>query len=510
MALAFLALRITFLRADPPEVLPHEINTSEDFFVEPTAKAHEARNRAVHGEWHTHPADQYQFWRAQSPCWVYPMSWVFRAFGTSYTTLRAFSVTVALAGFLCLAMLSRDRPEAWWAGALLLTVNFYAICYDRSGLIEVMVSTAIAAMVLCLDRAREDPLWLVGSQVAFGIAFFAKQGAIYGFPVLVVFNLALFVRHLRAAREGRAQHPTWRVWAPVISAAVVAAVALAVIASPDYQRALKWNYRHMMFSREQQADAALKVEAFAWRLTDFSRVHKGYFGLWPLAGLLALGATGHTLVCWISGREVDERRRLLVAWLACAWIALNLSRQTDTRFFAILVLPVHMLAGEAVGLWTRWGRGQPRPRATVTAAGIVVGLAAALHLAYFGWWARNRSYEIVDFNAKVARLVTEPDAVVIGRWSAPLVHETDVHHYYVKWGFNTDLETMAAFRITHAIWREKHEETHQHLRKFQPAASRYEVLATQTVRGEKVQLVRFTAPLDPPGPRPARTPAATR
>jgi len=495
VALVFVGLRIAYLQADPPVTLPHEINTSPDFFVEPTAKAHEARNRAVHGAWQTHPADKYQFWRAQSPCWVYPLSWVFRVVGTSYMSMRGFSIAVALAGFLAFAALARDRPRGFWFGAALLCVNFYSILYDRSGLIEVMVSSSVALMVLCLDRAWRDPLWLVGSQLAFAVAFFSKQGAIYGFPLLLGVNLWVFAHHYRTWRRGESPFPTWRIWAPVLSALAILLVAVSLITSAPYQRALRWNIRHMLFSTVQQEDHGRKLEAFAWRLTDFSRLHKGFFGLWPLAGLMAVAVAFREAARLITGHSVDRRRVLLLIWLFTAWLALNLARQTDTRFFSILVLPVHLLAVEAAELWLDWGRHQPRPRAAMAMAMVAVAISWTLHLSYLGWWARHRTYEIVNFNALVRRHVKDPDAVVIGRWSAPLVHETEVLHYYVKWGFNTDGKTMEAFGITHAIWREHDEETFVHLRKFGPAARHYELLATQEVRGEKVRLVRFDQPL---------------
>src|ERR1035437_3511526 len=78
----FVGLRLAFLTADPPLFLPNGLIANE-LFVEPPAKAHEARNLALFGAWQTSPVDNYQFWRVQSPVWVYPLAAWFRAFGVS-------------------------------------------------------------------------------------------------------------------------------------------------------------------------------------------------------------------------------------------------------------------------------------------------------------------------------------------------------------------------------------------------------------------------------------------
>ena len=99
LLLLFVGLRALALTADPPAKLPYDINTRE-LFAEGAAKAHEARNYALFGQWQTHPVDNYQFWRPQAPVWVYSLAAVFKLCGVSIASFRAHSILVAGAGLL--------------------------------------------------------------------------------------------------------------------------------------------------------------------------------------------------------------------------------------------------------------------------------------------------------------------------------------------------------------------------------------------------------------------------
>ncbi|MFK7926950.1 MAG: hypothetical protein AB8H79_02085, partial [Myxococcota bacterium] len=165
--LAFIVLSIMFPEADPTKVLPgFTDHYRAELLVEAPAKAHEARNWALFGEWHRNPVDDYQFWRVQSPLWVYPLAWAFRLFGVSYTVLRCISViygVIAFVGFLAVARKGLPAPLVA-VGAWLLASNLFYSQVARSGLLEVALNAGAVWMVYTLLKAKEHPGWLVASQ----------------------------------------------------------------------------------------------------------------------------------------------------------------------------------------------------------------------------------------------------------------------------------------------------------------------------------------------------------
>src|SRR5262245_34251370 len=113
LTVLFLALHCVLLTADAPlDILGRE---ARELYAEPPAKSHEARNWAMFGAFQLSPVDDYQFWRAQSPAWVYPLALFFRVFGTDYPQPRIFSMLYAALGFVLMLAIARRfaRPEVW-------------------------------------------------------------------------------------------------------------------------------------------------------------------------------------------------------------------------------------------------------------------------------------------------------------------------------------------------------------------------------------------------------------
>jgi hypothetical protein len=186
MFAVFLAVRFAYLTADPPMSLPNG-NDYNELVVEPTAKAHEARNRALFGMWKTSPVDNYQFWRVQAPAWVYPLSWWFRLTNVSYATLRTYAILGSAVGFLGLLALASNRLGEFpfvMAGAF-FGLNFYSVLYSRYGLIEPQVNTFIILTVLGLHLARRRLVWLAAAEVTLALAVLTKQTAFFMAPLCI-------------------------------------------------------------------------------------------------------------------------------------------------------------------------------------------------------------------------------------------------------------------------------------------------------------------------------------
>lgn len=488
LIVAFLGPRLAFLEADPPHELAGEAQRAQALWLEPPAKAHEARNWALFGVWQTNPADEYQFWRRQSPAWVYPLAVVFDLFGVSYATLRGFSIATALLGFLFALALARERyhGRSWVLMGILLAWSFYPVLLDRSGLIEVMVSTCVAGMVLCLHRGDRHPSWLLLSQAFFALAFFAKQGAVFAFPLLVVGNVLSFRSLIR-----RRAHLRPRLWLPVVSACVIAIASTVYILQPEYQRALGWNYRHMILPGPSPLEQLFLVGE---RVTS-SPFHRTYWFLpFPLVGALAAGAALRALVRATCRQPLARCDVMVLAWFLSAWIALLLIRHDNVRFMAIIVLPTFLLAGTLVSDFWAWCAERSRIHLLAPVVGLLASLAVAFQFRPYVAWVRARTHQLVTAGERIRQEIGEREAVIVGRFSAPLVLETPYLHYYVKWGFNTSTGNLRNLGITHALWRTHGEETKEHLGKLEGSVQGRR-LTLLPFRDEWVEVVEFPEPL---------------
>jgi hypothetical protein len=99
----------------------------------------------------------------------------------------------------------------------------------------------------------------------------------------------------------------------------------------------------------------------------------------------------------------------------------------------------------------------------------------------------------------VSEVIGDRPAVVIGGLSAPLVLETRYVHYYVKTGFNTDREALAALGVTHLILLRRNDWTRSAVKAAFPGVLD-EVLpaASFSVRARPLDLVALPAPLGAP------------
>lgn len=423
----FLGLVVLFPHADPPWELPGLPDTRRDeLLIEPPAKAHEARNWALFGAFHRNRADNYQFWRAQSPVWVYPMALALRGYGASWATLRFFSAGVTLLGLVAfLGLVRRLRPGPALATLGLLATGFYTLHFARSALVEVALCTATAWMVLILARRDLHPGWLVASQLVFATGFFAKQGMVWVFPLLVVTNLVVFVGWWRVGRYPRLR------WLPVATAVVIAGVSVGLILQPDYWRTIAWNTKHLLGA--QGPDFGFDPRRLWW---------SGAVML-PFSGVLALGGVWAAIDRYRRERRLDRTQMLVIGWWALSWVVVALLREYTFRHAAILLWPSLLLAGYAL---------HHARRTWVLAVGyamvggglLVNGITTTQGLLRTTWTVQRAA-------AIVETRIGDAPATIVGLRAMPVLFQTPYDLYYVKLRFNTSRRRLKALRPTHRL-----------------------------------------------------------
>lgn len=445
----YLAPRLSGLDLDPPREVWRGTLGAE-LMVEPPAKAHEARNWALFGSFKINEADNYQFWRAQSPAWVYPLALSFKVFGVSYATLRTTATMLGLAGLVGLVLFAHRRfgPRGAILAALLYATEQFGIFFGRSGILEPIVAGWCALGLCFLDRAFDRASWLGPALLALLVALATKLAALPAVPVFVVFGAIVAFR----GAGGQAGRFRWF----LVLAVVVLAVALGVYAaSPAYMRTLVWNFQHMLFAKEGGTELDVLDVLDDERMgASVEQVVKRLERIWWMFPYTVVGA-GLEVVrqTWlVARRRASIREVMLVAYFACFAAGVLVPRFFGNRFLTLLALPMAFLTLQLVFAATarleeRVTKLGPRIRWAPVAFGVAFG---AWGLATWAYARARMTHEIKDAAALLREHIGErPDAVVIGLWSAPIVLETPYKHYYVKATFNATPEALAALEPTH-------------------------------------------------------------
>lgn len=460
----FLLGRTAFITADPPPDLPNGYDSYE-LFAEPMAKAHEARNRALFDTWQTNPVDNYQYWRAQSPAWVYPLWLWFEVSGVTYASLRSFSAFAAAAGLLVMLIFCRHRMSLWSsavAGAF-VAFNFYAILYQRSGLLEVAVSSWLALLALALYRAKGNIAWLYVAPWALALGFLTKQTMITALPMFAVFGVPIYVRWVRHAKA-----PLWVKPLPLVHALAVAA-ALAWYCSRDaYMRTVKRNFNHVVHDTGSSKEHSVTLDLLKDRLFDTDQWYDGFVSLMPLVAGLALLQVVRLVLDLVTRGGARVLRRPVPAplddgWtlVATAWLftaaSSFLTAQTELRFRILLFLPAAVLAAAVVADAEKAARTllvRYRPRVAFIAPAIGVGalvLALRADAGYYRDWVANRTYVVQKGNALVRKQIGRRKAVVLGSMAPWFAFETRYDFFYVRSEFNSKRKSLQQLGVTHVI-----------------------------------------------------------
>lgn len=441
----FTALTLLFPEADPTKVLPG----FRDFYraellVEAPAKAHEARNWALFGEWHRNPSDNYQFWRIQSPLWVYPLAWAFKAFGVSYSVLRSISGGYAVLGFIGLLVVGRRGLPATTVAVLawVFATNLFVSQVGRSGLLEVALNAGAVWMIYALFKADKHPGWLIVSQLLFTAAFFTKAGIVYMFPLLVAMNIWTFLQYRRAG-----QFPRLR-WVPVATAVVLGIGAVLWVTQPEYLRVLSWNTSHLVAGGTSEHS----VHSFA--RFDAYRLFQGWYLLFPGLGLLGLPAIAWLAVRVAADRGSNRWEALLLAWIGSCLLALLVSRIWTIRHASILLIPNYLVIAWALRqLWLVAKEAGARARGLRALVVSAVTVTLLIHVGHQVRHYEKLGYERLMVSRLVQRDLGDQDAVIIGRLAMPILLDSPYDVFYVKHGFNMEREQVRALKPTHLLRR---------------------------------------------------------
>ncbi|MEZ4302495.1 MAG: glycosyltransferase family 39 protein [Polyangiaceae bacterium] len=488
VAAAYLAIRLVGITADPPPV-PNGVSSVE-LLVEPVAKAHEARNWALFGEFQTNPVDNYQFWRPQSPVWVYSLAGWFRLMGVSYLQLRLFSVLVSLAGFFVfLAYAERRLQKVPLLGAgLFFGFNVFQIFYTRVGLLEPAVNTLIIVTAYLLLRAEKRPAWLAGALVAWAAAFLTKQTALFFLPVVLMVGVWLYVRALTRGGASRLDK-----WLPPLAFVAVFGGLAFYCSRPEYLRTAAWNLGHVVLGKAQHK--TLSTEVIPWwevlaRPFTAERWTRRYFWLFPVAAVLSSVA-----VLGITKRLLQRRASL---WEAIVWLwwgsslgAVLLTTPEGNRFELIVYPSVALLAGEGLSILSAPIARRRWPRLAMVLSLAVCAGAGTYDGVHYVRGVSKRKYTVEKVNTDVEKAIGKGPAVVIGLWAGPSVFNTPYTYYYVKDNFNATRESLVALKVTHFLLFDKMDYTRGILTRHYPHMMRtIKKRKTFTILRSKISLYK--------------------
>lgn len=444
-----LALRLVRIELDAPDVvLPYFAD--EAHFRDEAAKGHEARNMARFDRWQLHDADEYGFWRLQSPYWVYTEAAWLRAFGVDLVSARMFvfvHVAVSLALLFWLA-LRRHGLAAACAATLLLGASWPYLVYSRLALMEAVVIAWLVVATFAIaqleGRPEHSTRWVAFGAIAMLLACGTKQTALLVVPVYV----------------GIVLRATWRRPGFASAAAIVGslvAVLAVVMLDPEYQRRLAFNAEH--FTRAKaHGESAIGSAAHALTHGVLGRLGLMFFVVAPVplwlsvvevarfvvarrraeAGTLGLGGRLALVDLW------------MLAWAAAALLANLASTHRAIRFQLVLLPPAAWLGGLLIA--RLWDHAWPR-RAAVRAAIVLLLVGdTAVTLVRFVDWMRTSESTAADLGGPLTVMIGDRDAVVVGEFAAQAVFATSYRHFYVRPGqFNDDRATILALGITHLV-----------------------------------------------------------
>lgn len=449
----FATLRLLDLDGDPPWPLPNG-QPGQELVVEGPAKAHEARKWALFGAFDTHPADEYRFWRAQSPVYVYPLAGWLREVGVGWAQLKTFGVLATGVGFCVLLALAAGRwgARGMAAAGVMLGANFYSIHYCRAGLLEPYLNTWAILTVAFGLLALRDLRWSLAMQWCLAAALLVKLSAAYLVPLALGIT---FVAHRRAHRRGA---PTWQHAVILGHGALLGAGLVSYMLSEPYWRTVEWNFVHMVHDDsgfETPDLAEVPGLVVLGRMIDPARLGNGLVMVYPVMlwlAVLRLVVTVHALVRKRLGSEPTGDFEVVTAvWLLSAWVSLQLTPLTWLRFSMVLNPPMTLMA--VGGLMWLLDRFDGRRAHQLGFVALVVAGILATHVRWQLQWLREHTTQIHDNNVIMAKAVAGKRATIVGHYGSSMTFDSEADYFFAKRHFNLSKEVLDQLPFTHVFSR---------------------------------------------------------
>lgn len=449
--------RLVRVRADSPPLTNKFRHV--DTYKDEGEKAHEARNRALFGTWRISPADNFSFWRVQSPVWTYSLFAWFKLAGVNYARLRFFSImwtTVAL-GAGSFMLYRKEYVFAALLFPLLLGFNYYFFIITRLGLMEPMTLALTALAALFLAESPSRPALFLPSTVFLLLAVLTKQTALLFVPAWAGYLLRIFFQPRPPAPAGRSPIP-WLIFSLVLMLGVL----LLFFLSAGYRDLASLNFRHVLFY-EGEMDSELLRQRFHRFILNYypGRLWRGYFKILPAASLLGTGWMIYLILRLVRREAVSDLEWMCLAWFLFGRVAATASPTQVVRFHFYYFFPLSILAALAAERLWKAGRvvADAGDRSRLGRGLVVLAVIYELSMTAVPWakWVKAPPYDLVTGSRRLGELLAEEEKaggrppVVIGEWAGPLSLENHVRCHYVKGWFNQEPWRLQALGITHLL-----------------------------------------------------------
>jgi 4-amino-4-deoxy-L-arabinose transferase-like glycosyltransferase len=316
-------LRFIYPTADPPWR-----TTVGVVWHDEGAWTHNARNKALFGEWQTD---------AWNPMFIAPVFTgleyaSFHTFGVGTWQARLVSQVGGTLAVLLLA-LGVTRVAGRAAGLMaagLLATNYVGVMYDRAAIMESSMAAFIVISWYASVRAGRTPLWGLLAGVGAMLAFFTKAAAAFYIGALALNCLwtLLFHRAADADREDREDRERAAAIWTIVGLGVAGALALALFVGPFWT-----DYRFYNWQMSVTRKPSYGLKAMLDRVTWVPILHDIFTRMWIV---WALG-----LIAWLARvvrwTRLTSAERLLTLWVGAGLAELLVHDVGNERRFVFLI-----------------------------------------------------------------------------------------------------------------------------------------------------------------------------
>jgi 4-amino-4-deoxy-L-arabinose transferase-like glycosyltransferase len=359
------ALRFSFPTADPPWR-----TTVGVVWHDEGAWTHNARNRALFGEWRLD---------AWNPMFVAPVFTAleyasFATFGVGTWQARLVS---QLAGTLAVLLLGLGVARVGVVGAgrlagliaaAWLATNYVYVMYDRAAIMESLMAAFAVFGWYGFVRAQREPMWGLFAGAAAILAYFTKAAAIFFVAALGLACLWSLVFD-RGGDDDKARARKAAIWT-LAGLTIAGLIALATFVIPWWTEYRFYNWQ-MSVTRKPSYDLRSIVDRITW----FPILHDVFTRMW------FVWAVG--LIAWVVSlarfRDLQPPERLLTLWIAIGCLELLIHDVGNERRFVFLIPALVAIASLAISrLASSPLTGRPLPSRTT----LLIAAPLLLYVAY--------------------------------------------------------------------------------------------------------------------------------